>query len=771
MLPSESFMSSYLDSTNRSRTASSTEKCQDAIDILEQYGISRPSGWFSDGDAGTPDQIKQTKSMFSQICHSCGNPLAFERYCSHCGHDSCMKCTGETPGQPLGHRVLNSSIQYQEHSFIDKIPELPTQSEYPESERTRTTRTTVDTAHRRKLSRFASEPDTPKTSSRTKAQSRQRPKPDHITLKPTRKKTIAAPTEISSSVKNNPFFVADRGMKKEAPEPEITTRSVQVERKPRPSDCVPNRLKSSSPRVSHIEEQCSDPGCRATHDGHHPTRHSIGCATRRSLGAQVVESNDLDIIDTNEHDPREKKHTQSLKDSSSRSKLQMKIDQLYHHGQDLHHSQHIMEHLSAGVQTLESSTDEKLTNGQDGRMRADGYRLRVQSQPGIDHFLSRDETVTVAKDTIEHNLNKEPAVPDEIEPQPPNLTDYHKGDRHPSPKSHEPHDDTQPKDAHWIKHPINNNKTHDAPRDYTGTLNSQTASEKPVSQSKGPKKGVDTSTEANERIAPQAQNKSLSEKGHNADLNSKKRVGKVDEPVLESKIMLKSAPRINNDTGRPKAEATEQPRSQQLTPSHVENWRRELSSVNSRTPLPEKDWKDSCFNCNPTQSSSPKQTEGGFQIFVEDESHNKTENELSAAFESPMPRLKVKDIEHSLARKSVEQLLAKSPQSQEIAAEEPKSTRPPSITEDQSRNDSEMSTLIYDPRPRARYMDLKSQVEELGLESGRPSPAKQAQGVCSHPNGDVDIEGLTVVMHLRGKDDLVINTDLKDGLQEHMRPR
>ncbi|CZR40217.1 uncharacterized protein FPRO_05117 [Fusarium proliferatum ET1] len=763
MLPSESFMSSYLDSTNRSRTASSTEKCQDAMDILEQYGISRPSGWFSDGDAGTPDQIKQTKSMFSQICHSCGNPLAFERYCSHCGHDSCMKCTGETPGQPLGHRILNSSIQYQEHSFIDKIPELPTQSEYPESERTRTTRTTVDTAHRRKLSRFASEPDTPKTSLRTKAQSRQRPKPDHNTLKPTRKKTIAAPTEISSSVKNNPFFVADRGMKKEAPEPEITTRSVQVERKPRPSDCVPNRLKSSSPRVSHIEEQCSDPGCRATHDGHHPTRHSIGCATRRSLGAQVVESNDLDIIDTNEHDPREKKHTQSLRDSPSRSKLQMKIDQLYHHGQDLHHSQHIMEHLSAGVQTLESSTDEKLTNGQDGRMRADGYGLRVQSQPGIDHSLSRDETVTVAKDTIEHNLNKEPAVPDEIEPQPPNLTNYHKGDRHPSPKSHEPHDDTQPKDAHWIKHPINNNKTHDAPRDYTGTLNSQTASEKPVSQSKGPKKGLDTSTEANERIAPQAQNKSLSEKGHDADLNSKKRIGKVDEPVLESKMMLKSAPRINNDTGRPKAEATEQPRSQQLTPSHVENWRRELSSVNSRTPLHEKDWKDSCFNCNPTQSSSPKQTEGGFQIFVEDESHNKTENELSAAFESPMPRLKVTDIEHSLARKSVEQLLAKSPQPQEIAAQEPKSTRPPSITEDRSRNDSEMSTLIYDPRP--------SQVDELGLESGRPSPAKQAQGVCSHPNGDVDIEGLTVVMHLRGKDDLVINTDLKDGLQEHMRPR
>ncbi|KAF4945192.1 hypothetical protein FGADI_12134 [Fusarium gaditjirri] len=406
------------------------------------------------------------------------------------------------------------------------------------------------------------------------------------------------------------------------------------------------------------------------------------------------------MIDTDEHNSEEKKHIQSLRDSPSRSKLQMKIDQLYHHGQDLHHSQHIMEHLSAGVQTLESSTDEKLTNGQDGRLRADGYRLRVQNQPGIDHSLSRDETVTVAKNTIEHNLNKEPAVPDEIEPQPPNLNDYHKGDRHPSPKSHEPHDDAQPKDAHWIKHAINNNKTHDAPRDHTRTLNSQTASERLVSQSKGPKKGLNTSPEANERIAPPAQNNSLSDKGYDADLKSKKRIVKLDEPVLEGKMMPKPTPRINNDSERPKAEATEQPRSQQLTPSHVENWRRELSSVNRHTPLPEKDEKDSCFNCNPTQSSSPKQTEGGFQISVEDESHNNTENELSAAFESPMPRLKLTDIEHSLARKSVEELLAKSPQPQEIAVE---STRLRSITEDRSLNDPEMSTLIYDPRPVMPY--------------------------------------------------------------------
>jgi hypothetical protein len=87
-------------------------------------------------------------------------------------------------------------------------------------------------------------------------------------------------------------------------------------------------------------------------------------------------------------------------------------------------------------------------------------------------------------------------------------------------------------------------------------LNSQLASEKSVSQSKGPKKGLNTSPEANERIAPPAQNKSLSDKGHDDDPNSRKRIGKLDEPVPAGEMMPKPTPRINNDSERPKAEAT-----------------------------------------------------------------------------------------------------------------------------------------------------------------------------------------------------------------------
>lgn len=44
-----------------------------------------------------------------------------------------------------------------------------------------------------------------------------------------------------------------------------------------------------------------------------------------------------------------------------------------------------------------------------------------------------------------------------------------------------------------------------------------------------------------------------------------------------------------------------------------------------------------------------------------------------------------------------------------------------------------------------KFLELKSEVE-----------ADRGQ------QGDIGLEGLTIVLHMRGKDDLVINTDLRD---------
>ncbi|KAJ4010538.1 hypothetical protein NW766_008409 [Fusarium irregulare] len=728
---------------------------------------------------------RQNRPALSQICHSCGKPLAFERYCSHCGHDSCIKCTGTIPGKVPGHRVPKSSAQYEGPHHTHSIQELPTDTreEHALSERSQPTRPTLSTARRRKTSRIASEPQSPTTPRPTGLKSRLRPKDNQETLKPAPKKTIAAPTEISGSVKNNPFFMADKGTVKKPSEPAITARSVQVERKPKHSDCVPDRLLSKSPRASHVQEECPDPSCRATHTGHHPPRHSIECATRRSQGALVVEGSELDMIDEDK-DKHEARHAPSETKSPPRDKLQMKIDQLYHHEQDLHHSKHIMEHLAAGVKTLPTSTaEEEHPLEPDGRSRMGNYIMRVHSQPVFDHNLSRDETVTVGTESSKHSLSREPAVPSEIVSKPLNLNE-HKGDQQPSPKSHEPHVNTRGNDAHWIRPSLGSHEqTYNVQEDHSRSLTSQPTGAKPILAPKTPNKELGTSRQADGRIAPQVQNTPLRDKTDGANPSS----DQLDEPVPGAHMLRKTIPRDEHE--KPNAEppnisswrtqlrkvdrSPEQPPSQRLTPSHVEDWRRELSSVNNRTPVPDKEKKEDCINCNPSQYISP-QAENSFQDIAEVELQK--QHEKSAAVDSPVPRLKVTDVELSLARQGDEEEMAKQQETLDKEAEASNKS------DDPTREGSVMSTVIHDPTPmmpynhmcawRARYMDLKSQVDQLGDEASHTLPKKRTEGVGTlgtHNHTDVDIEGLTVVMHFKGQDDLVINTDLSEGLQEYRR--
>ncbi|KAF5026281.1 hypothetical protein F66182_1631 [Fusarium sp. NRRL 66182] len=796
LLPSESLVTSHLPSTNVSRTVSSTEKCQDAMDILEQYRISRPEGWFSDNTLATPDQ---SRTVLSQVCHSCGNPLGFQRYCSHCGHDSCLKCTGEVPRHELGHKVLGST-EHQENSNIQKLSKPPERTaEISPSDNSHTATIAVDTAHRRETSKLTSDTEIPRTPHLIRTQSRLRVKTAKNVKnaknaqnapKPARKKTVAAPTTISSSVKNNYFFMADRGMKGENSEPAVTPRSVQVARKPKPSDCVPDRRLSNPPRDSHIlQDECSDTECRATHAGHDPVRHSIGCVARRSLETQVVQGHDSSVVDKDQ-DQDDETHVQSPRKQPSPHKLQVKIDQLYHHGEDLHHAQHIMEHLAAGVKSLEPSdtTTGRESDRQDGRAWLEDHNLRVHNQPFVHHPLNKDETTPLGEDATEHSLSSDTVVPETVDSQPHNLTDDPKGDRHPSPKSREPQDGRLMK-AHLVSRDrgrhVQGQGTHTSSVPSSLSVAEQTPSAKPSLPTKTPRKGLDTEA-ANDRTAS-------FHNGHNVDLHSKKSVGKLNGPVAGPHMLRKSTTRIE-DAQRSNAEATDisswrtqlrkvdrssdQPPSQQLTSSCVESWRRDLSR-NRRTPIPEREKEDSCLNCHPSQSWSPKPADAAFQIVVEDESYKEPQGEQTAALDSHMPRLKVTDVEHSLARKSTEES-TKTPQQEDTTPPESISTRLAGIADDPSPKET---TVIHDPRPvmpynhmcawRARYMDLKADVDQLGAESVHQSPGKQAEGgigaSCSLPHGDIDIEGLTVVMHLRGREDLVINTDLKEDLYEHLK--
>ncbi|KAL7822160.1 hypothetical protein V8C26DRAFT_418920 [Trichoderma gracile] len=70
---------------------SSKKEQQDALDMFDMYGVSRPEGWHS-----RESERQQAAGMKSvQVCHSCGGYLHRRARCARCGHEFCVKCKTE----------------------------------------------------------------------------------------------------------------------------------------------------------------------------------------------------------------------------------------------------------------------------------------------------------------------------------------------------------------------------------------------------------------------------------------------------------------------------------------------------------------------------------------------------------------------------------------------------------------------------------------------------------------------------------------------------
>jgi hypothetical protein len=193
-------------------------------------------------------------------------------------------------------------------------------------------------------------------------------------------------TQSSISIKDNPFLIADRKAKSKAIEPQLNEANAKASRPIRLSDCLPNKqnLTPRSIREAAQAISCHDTKCWAAHTGHHPSRHSIDRAAyprpiseegRRCNSTRIgqISSNHVNMLDP----------------------LQKEIDDLYHHTEDLSRSQHIIEHLAASLPRqdtealLRQETSEKLES------------------PGRPHLRSlQNETVLVNPET--HSLSIDP---------------------------------------------------------------------------------------------------------------------------------------------------------------------------------------------------------------------------------------------------------------------------------------------------------------------------------------------------------------------------
>ncbi|TFA99405.1 ATP synthase subunit delta [Trichoderma ghanense] len=70
---------------------SSKKEQQDALDMFDMYGVSRPEGWLpSESERQHAAGMKTV-----QVCHSCGGYLHTRARCARCGHEFCVKCRTE----------------------------------------------------------------------------------------------------------------------------------------------------------------------------------------------------------------------------------------------------------------------------------------------------------------------------------------------------------------------------------------------------------------------------------------------------------------------------------------------------------------------------------------------------------------------------------------------------------------------------------------------------------------------------------------------------
>ncbi|KAF7553592.1 hypothetical protein G7Z17_g3475 [Cylindrodendrum hubeiense] len=230
----------------------------------------------------------------------------------------------------------------------------------------------------------------------------------------------------------------------------------------------------------------------------------------------------------------------------------------------------------------------------------------------------------------------------------------------------------------------------------------------------------------------------------------------------------------------------ERPRDKQPTPPVVK-WRRSLSKLPT-TPHSDLDRRDTCKFCQLSESSSSKPVEGT-PLLVVDEISEVPEYETSYSAKLQSSRLRLKQVEMSLARKSAEDLAEESrDQAEDVVIEtrEVRTIKHCKTMSHSSLEETELITEIHNPRPvlppnhvcawRTRYMDLSTEVDQLKSEaSSRPllDPGSGGQvadrsdvgvgaNLDQHQCPEIRIEGLTIVMHMRGKDDLVINTSLRD---------
>ena len=353
---------------DRSDTASlsSTTRREDARQIFKEFGITRPQGWLSETDSGGRELRKLSEVKTYQLCHSCKVRVTSQKICSECGHNSCVKCTD---GEEFDHTQTVDPLKTGTALSPAKSQEMLNISALRKA-----SQTSIDDGLHRDHGIETPRPLLP----RAEQPSQQKITHEELLLESPSGAQNRTDSE-TSLVNANPFILADRKTKAVAVAPEASADQAEGRPPTRMSDCIPQRVVSSSTHTS-SNHVCDNNNCCDSRSNRHTTKGYT--SRRRALKELAIHSNGL------------KGRLHDDNNVSEKDPLKQKIEELYYHAQDLHNSQHIMEHLAAGSMAMKNAEERP----------QDEAVVHVPNDPRL-HSLTVDRRTELDPATQQHQLN------------------------------------------------------------------------------------------------------------------------------------------------------------------------------------------------------------------------------------------------------------------------------------------------------------------------------------------------------------------------------
>lgn len=301
---------SKLSEERRSTEATPATRRQSVKDLFKQYGIQRPAGLLS--SESVADNLDETPlELIAHInCHVCAWKNGPNTACRRCGHVLCQKCDLLSPQDMKDDRDC--------FSYSESIPKLELQNP-------------LQDIYRHESSGIP-ERDSQKQSSRQEFQNQ-----EMLALGQERKQSIRSEKSLVLTPKESaihcdapinplvytkkpasphqqiaasrtPDSIQDSTLAEiSASSPTLLPVAMQVSnshshhryhshrghhaRHKRENKICANSQTRSSSRIKH--DECASLGCRATHAGHKPYRHSISCLQKREACLNEVDGRKL----------------------------------------------------------------------------------------------------------------------------------------------------------------------------------------------------------------------------------------------------------------------------------------------------------------------------------------------------------------------------------------------------------------------------------------------------------------------------------------------